>query len=58
MINAAAAAEMLGVSKRSVYAWAESHRIPSHKFGLLLRFDRDELAEWIRNQHVPARIAE
>ena len=33
----------------TVYAWAETGRIPCHKLNGLLRFAEDEILAWIKN---------
>lgn len=38
----------LGVSKQTIYDWVYKKEIPYHKVGRLLRFDLNEINEWIR----------
>ncbi len=40
------AAALLAVKPRTIYAWVAGRRIPFHKAGRLLRFDRAELLAW------------
>lgn len=40
-------AEILQAKPSTVYAWAEQGIIPSFKINGLLRFDQDEVMEWI-----------
>ena len=44
------AASYLGLSPKTMYAWAEDHRIPAYKIGRLWRFDRAELDEFVRGR--------
>lgn len=37
----------LGVSKESIYRWAENGKIPAHKLGRKWRFRASEVDEWI-----------
>lgn len=41
-------AQMLGVSPKTVYEWAEMRFIPNYKLCGCLRFDPDEVREWAR----------
>jgi excisionase family DNA binding protein len=43
-------ADLLGVSRQSVYRWRHSDGMPSHKIGRLVRFDVREVEEWIRSR--------
>jgi excisionase family DNA binding protein len=40
------AAQLLSVRPRTIYAWVAERRIPFHRAGRLLRFDRVELLAW------------
>jgi len=42
------AAQLLAVSKQTIYGWTSGRRIPFRKVGRLLRFDRAELENWTR----------
>jgi excisionase family DNA binding protein len=37
----------LGVSKESIYRWAENGKIPAHKLGRQWKFRASEVDEWI-----------
>jgi excisionase family DNA binding protein len=50
-------AAMLGVSVRHVRRLVSERRIPFIKWGHLLRFDVDELSEWISAARDPTRSA-
>jgi excisionase family DNA binding protein len=49
-LNIDEVANYLGVKPCTVYAWAEARRIPCYKFGRLLRFKKDEMDLWSREQ--------
>lgn len=42
-------ASHLGVSKESIYRWAEQGKIPAHKVGRKWKFWVNEVNEWVRN---------
>lgn len=44
------AAIYLGLSSKTVYAWAEKGAMPGYKVGRVWRFDRVELDDFVRNQ--------
>ena len=48
-------AEMLQMNPSTVYAWAEQRLIPSFKMNGLLRFDQDEIIEWVKACKRPQR---
>jgi len=41
-------AAYLGVSKDTVYTWANERRMPGHRVGRLWKFKRDEVDAWVR----------
>lgn len=43
-------ADFLQVKIKTVYSWAETGKIPSHKIGSCLRFDRNKILEATRNE--------
>ncbi len=43
-------ADFLQVKMKTVYSWAETGKIPSHKIGSCLRFDRNKILEATRNE--------
>lgn len=49
LIDISQVAEELGVSVRHVRRLVSERRIPYLKWGHLLRFDRQDLDEWLRN---------
>jgi excisionase family DNA binding protein len=46
-LDAAAAAEYLGLSRKAVYALVERRRLPYHRPAGRLLFDRAELRSWV-----------
>lgn len=48
------AAEMLGISRGTLYNWAYQRRLPIVKLGHTLRFSRLELERYIREHKQPA----
>ena len=41
-------AELLNCKPSTIYSWAKRGKIPSFKIGGILRFDADEINEWIK----------
>jgi excisionase family DNA binding protein len=46
-LNVAEVAELLGVKECYIRRLVAEHRIPHHKLGKYLRFDRDEVLDWM-----------
>lgn len=44
--------EYLKIKQSTLYAWAGSGMIPSYKLNGVLRFDKDEIEEWIKTKKV------
>jgi len=42
-------AAYLGVSKESIYRWAEKRKMPSHKLGRQWKFKVFEVDEWMKS---------
>ena len=42
-------AEHLGIKKDTVYKWVRTHGMPSHKVGKLLKFQAQEVDQWVRD---------
>ena len=40
-------AEMLAIKEKTLYQWAESRQIPSLKMNGALRFDLEDIQQWI-----------
>ena len=47
-VNVNDIANYLGMSKPSIYRYAESRKIPFLKIGKVLRFDVVEIEKWLR----------
>ena len=41
----------LGVSKESIYRWAEHGKMPAHKVGRKWKFQTQEVNEWVKQGH-------
>ncbi len=53
MLKAEEVAEMLGVSKRTVYLWVRDGIMPSVRIGKTVRFNRSDIVEWQKaNRHL------
>jgi excisionase family DNA binding protein len=48
-LDVAAAAEHLSCPTSRVYSLVSAHRIPVHRDGTRLLFDREELDQWVRD---------
>lgn len=48
-LRAAELAQLLCVSRVSIFKWAKSGRIPSFRVGTCVRFDPRAVAKWLRN---------
>lgn len=58
LLNVQQTANLLAVSVSTLYGWVWQRRIPFVKIGRALRFDRGDLAEFVRvNKHAPWRNA-
>lgn len=47
-VNAEQFAQHLGVAKDTIYRWRERRGMPTHKIGLLWKFQLSEVDEWVR----------
>ena len=47
------AAQYLGLSYHTIYAYTEAGTLPHYKLGGRIRFDPDQLDEWLEERHVP-----
>ncbi len=45
-------AEQLGIKMSTVYAWVNQRKISYIKIGRLVKFDVDEVKEWIRKHTI------
>ena len=41
-------AEYLGVKRDTIYKWIDRKKMPAHKVGILWKFKRDEVDDWVR----------
>lgn len=48
-------AEYLGISKGTLYNWAQQRKLPFVKIGWLIRFDKNEIDQWIEKRRTAAR---
>ena len=39
----------LGIKKDTAYKWVAKKRIPAHKVGSLLKFDKAEIDAWVKS---------
>jgi len=53
-LNVTQAAEYLDLSKQTIYTLACRRKIPYHKRGKRLYFEKETLAEWVRNGRLDA----
>lgn len=42
-------ADYLGIKRDTVYKWIERKKMPAHKVGILWKFKRGEIDEWVRS---------
>jgi len=52
LVNVKKLSESLNIKESTLYAWAEQCKIPSLKIHGLLRFDIDEIDEWLKECRV------
>ncbi|MFH1381235.1 MAG: helix-turn-helix domain-containing protein [Candidatus Omnitrophota bacterium] len=45
-------AKLLGISKKTVYDWIFTKKIPYYKVGRLVRFNPDEICRWLQERKV------
>jgi len=55
LVNIQEISRMLSVKEKTIYSWVSQGIIPYYKIGRLVRFDRKEILEWIRNYHIKGR---
>jgi excisionase family DNA binding protein len=51
MLTAKEVCEWLGISRVTLKSWCDNKGMPFYKAGKLLRFDPDEIKEWMRNKN-------
>ena len=42
-------ASYLGIKRDTVYKWIERKSMPAHKVGILWKFKKEEIDEWVRS---------
>lgn len=47
-------AAYLGVKRATIYKWIDRKKMPAHKVGILWKFKRDEIDDWVRHGHAAA----
>jgi len=47
------AAELLGVSEKTIYRWVAQRKLPVHRVSEQYRFNRAELLEWATSEQIP-----
>jgi excisionase family DNA binding protein len=58
-LKAAELAKLLGVTRQHIYKLAAEGTIPSFQVGAAVRFDPEQIAEWLRRKiPQPARVAD
>ena len=55
LVDAREAAKLLGVPPTWLLAQARQQRVPHHRLGHYVRFDLDELIQWLDQTRVAAR---
>ncbi len=59
LLDYRAAARLLGVPRGTLYAWVSEGRIPHIRFSKrMVRFDPDEIEDWVDARRVAARAGE
>lgn len=48
IVDIATLSKYLSISKNTIYSWVNQRRIPYHKVGSLLRFDINQIDEWLK----------
>jgi len=49
--------KFIRVKESTLYAWANNGLIPCHRLNSLLRFDLEEIEEWIKEpRHIPEQL--
>lgn len=54
-LNINEVSDYTGISTDTLYSWIWLKKIPHVKFGRMVRFDFNELQEWIQKQRVEAK---
>jgi excisionase family DNA binding protein len=51
------AAEYLGIRPKTLYEWVRTGRVPYRKLGFNVRFDPEELAQWVGDQRADVPVS-
>lgn len=55
LVDIAELSKGLDISRHTIYGWVSQKKIPYTKVGRLLRFDLQEIREWLISRHVEVR---
>lgn len=50
LISVKGICEFLNVNKSIVYVWIRMNKIPSYRINNIIRFDLDEITQWVKEQ--------
>lgn len=53
LVDVKTLSEMISVKTKTIYEWVRKRLIPFYKLGHLVRFDVDEVLEWLENKKMP-----
>ncbi len=57
MVTIAEISEYLKIKKPTLYSWVQNGTIPAYKLNKAIRFDMDEIEEWIKlSKHEPGEL--
>ncbi|MFA6133612.1 MAG: PTS sugar transporter subunit IIA [Phycisphaerae bacterium] len=56
IVGVRAAAELLGVSEKTVYRWVSQGKLPAYRVNEQYRFNRAELLEWATSQRINVSV--
>lgn len=51
-------AEYLGIKRDTVYKWIDRKHMPAHKVGVLWKFKKEEIDDWVRSGGAAHRTSE
>ncbi len=49
LVNIREVSKFLSVKESTLYSWVNKGSIPAHKINGLIRFDMEEIEEWVKN---------
>lgn len=56
IINIQELSKKLNISTSGIYAWVSQKKIPYVKVGHLIRFDSDDIDEWLKQKKIKPRV--